>query len=519
MTSKEKYYVNIGQAADLEDKKERLIYRLFEILPGFLVWTTLIATVFFSWLKPIWTAYFIISFSVYWLLRVSHFTLHLFFAYLELKKNLSENWENRLEELRKEDPNKDWRNIYHLVVFPMHKESLTIARSSFDALARSNYPKERMIVVLGTEERAGKAAQEISNEILSEYRDKFFKLIKSCHPGNIPGEIPGKGSNETWAARMAKEEIIDKIKIPYENIIVSAFDIDTQVYPDYFSCLTYKYLKADRPTRSSFQPVPVYFNNLWEAPFFSRVVSSCNVFWQMMQQQRPEKITTYSSHSMSFKALVEMGFWQVNVVSEDAGVFWKAFLFFDGEYEIVPIHYPLSMDSCVGENFWQTIINQYKQQRRWAWGSEGIPYLLFGFLKNKKISREKKIRYIFLMVESFWTWGTNALLILFLGWLPLTLGGRSFQGTLLSYNLPNTISDLMNLALISVLACITINNTLISFNFPKQKKIKFLGMVLQWVFLPFSLIFFGTIPSIDAQTRLMLGKRMGFWVTEKFRKK
>jgi hypothetical protein len=239
----------------------------------------------------------------------------------------------------------------------------------------------------------------------------------------------------------------------------------------------------------------------------------------MMQQQRSEKITTYSSHSMPFQALVEMNFWQSNVVSEDAGIFWKSFLFYDGDYQIVPIHYPLSMDSCLAKTSWQTVVNQYKQQRRWAWGAEGIPYLLFGFLKNKKVSFKKKFRYSFLLIESFWAWGTNALLILCLGWLPLLLGGSEFNATYLSYNLPQITRDLMTIALIGLATCVVVSTLLLKLGpFPLTRR-KTLFMVVQWLFLPFSLIIFGTIPAIDAQTRLILGKYMGFFPTEKFRKR
>lgn len=512
--SSEKYYVNIGRATDLKKGKERIIYRAFEILPGALIWITLIGMVVSSWLSPIFAAYFIIAFCTYFFLRTTHFAVHLISAYKKMKKNLNTDWEKKLDDL----PAANWRKIWHLVVFPAYKENFKVMRGSFKALANIKYPKDRIIAVLGIEERAGREAKEMAEKIKKEFGNKFFRLLITCHPEGIKGEIAGKGSNETWAGKEAKKKIIDPLKIPYQNIIVSCFDADTQVFPQYFGCLTYYYLTEPLALRSSFQPVPLYFNNILEAPFFSRLVSSSNVFWQMMQQQRPEKLTTYSSHSMSFKALADMDFWQTNVVSEDAGVFWKAFLFYDGDYQIVPIHYPLSMDSCVGKNALATAINQYKQQRRWAWGSEGISYLLFGFLKNKKISFHKKFRYAFLMIESFWAWGTNALLILFLGWLPLTLGGSEFNATVLSRNLPQITRNLMTLALIGVLACVIVSTSLsrlIPFRLSRRKNI---FMLMQWIFLPVSLVIFGAIPSIEAQTRLMLGKYMGFFSTPKFRK-
>ncbi len=519
MIPKEKYYINIGRASDLKNPKERIIYRLLEILPGTLIWLTLLGMVFLLWFEPVWTACFVFGVWGYWLLRTFHFSLHVVFAYRELKKHLKIDWLEKLNELAKENPEKDWRKIYHLVVFPAHKEDLNVIKGSFKALVESNYPKEKMIVVLTIEERAGEAAQRIGEAIVEEFGNKFYKVLLTTHPKDISGERVGKGSNSSWGARQAKEKIIDSVRIPYENIIVSCFDVDTQVFPHYFSCLAYHYLVNANPTRSSFQPIPFYFNNLLDAPFFSRVVSSCNVFWQMMQQQRPEKMTTYSSHSMPFKALVEMNFWQKNVVSEDAGIFWKAFLFYDGNYQAVPLHYPLSMDSCVGKNLWQTVFNIYRQQRRWAWGSEGIPYLLFGFFKNKKISFKKKFRYSFFMLESFWAWGTNVFLILFFGWLPLVLGGQDFGVTVLSYNLPRITRNLMTIAMIGLFVSVAINARLFFLSTMAFSRWKKLTMVAQWIFLPFALIFFGAIPAIDAQTRLMLGRYMGFWFTPKVRKK
>ena len=43
----------------------------------------------------------------------------------------------------------------------------------------------------------------------------------------------------------------------------------------------------------------------------------------MVQQERPERMATFSSHSVSFQALYEVGYWQTNMVSEDSRIFWN----------------------------------------------------------------------------------------------------------------------------------------------------------------------------------------------------
>jgi hypothetical protein len=54
---------------------------------------------------------------------------------------------------------------------------------------------------------------------------------------------------------------------------------------------------------------------------------------------------------------------------------------------------------------------------------------------------------------------------------------------------------------------------------PKDKsRLRYIVLAVQWVLVPATMIVFSAIPGLDAQTRLMLGKYMGFWVTPKTRK-
>jgi len=49
-----------------------------------------------------------------------------------------------------------------------------------------------------------------------KYAQEFYKLLTTCHPANLEGEIAGHGSNDAWAGKKAKELLIDPLKIPYE---------------------------------------------------------------------------------------------------------------------------------------------------------------------------------------------------------------------------------------------------------------------------------------------------------------
>lgn len=645
--------------------------RFFEIIPGFLAWTTIVLVILLSLLLPAAVAIFIILFDIYWLFKTIYLSFHLRATFKKMRENLNINWLNKLHV-----SGFRFHEIYHLVILPMYKEPYEVVKQSFECLMRANYSRDKFIVVLAIEERAGEQTKETARKIETEFGGAFFKFLITVHPGDIPGELPGKGSNETWAAKEAKRLIIDplinaqtdadytqtnaegaekeflyqdltykirgavfsvkkqlglghkenvyqkaleeefkrlnlnfkkeksieilygekeigfyrpdfivedkiileikslpfagkfekrqvwqylkgssyklallvnfakndisikrivydtarelprksafsqrKSALDYNSILVSVFDIDTQVPPDYFSRLTYAYFTSPRPERSSFQPIPLFNNNIYEAPALGRVIAFSSTFWQMMQQARPERLTTFSSHSMPFAALTEIGFWNTNIVSEDSQIFWQCFLHYDGDWRVVPLEYPVSMDANVAPTFWQTMLNLYKQQRRWGWGCENIPYMLFGFSKNKKIPKRKKLYWTFNVLEGFHSWATNALMIFALGWLPLFLGGQSFNFTLLSYNLPQVTRFIMTLSMLGIATSAILSIILLP---PRPNWFRpwhYPLYFFQWVLMPLTLIIFGALPGLEAQTRLALGGkfRLGFWATPKRR--
>ncbi len=513
-------YLNVSRAPDLKDPKERFLYRLFEIFPGFLAWGVLILVVILSWQKPVWIAIFIMAFVLYWFFRTIYFSFHLRAGYRKMKEHEKINWLEKLEQMPVEKyqlPVNNWQEIYHLVLLPVYKESFQILKETISALENSDFPKEKIMVIMSFEKKGEQETKETAELLEKEFADKFFKFLVTWHPADLPGEIAGHGSNDAWAAKKAKELIVDPLQIPYQNVIVSSFDADTCIFPKYFSCLTYHYLISKDPPRTAFQPIPLYINNAWQSPPFSRVFAFSSTFWHTMNQERPEKLITFSSHAMSFKALVDVNFKQANVISDDSRIFWQCFLKYNGDYRVQPLYYPVSMDANCAENIFKTAVNIYKQQRRWAYGAENIAYFLFGFLKNKKIPFSKKISLGFELIEGHFSWATASFMIFFLGWLPLILGGNEFSQTLIAYNLPKITSQILTIAMIGLISSAYLSILLLPPKPLDYGRHKYFIMAISWLLLPAMMIFFTALPALDAQTKLMLGKYPQFWPTKKVR--
>lgn len=495
------------------------MYRVLETIPGMLVWATFAALILASWRIPTTAAFFIILFDSYWLCKTIYFSLHLRGTFRTLRKNMQIDWLRTLDEDRALHAElAGWHDLWQLVIFPMYQEPYAVVRESFAALAKSAYPHDRMIVVLAGEERAS-GAREIARKIEEEFAGAFFRLMITWHPAGLSGEIPGKGSNEAWAAKAVVRELIDPLGIRHESVLVSVFDADTQVLPHYFGVLTYQFLTAPHPLRSSYQPIPLFTNNIFVAPALARVISFSSTFWHMIQQSRPERLTTFSSHSMPLKALVDVGFWNTNVVSEDSQIFWQCYLHYEGDWRTVPIFYPLSMDAGVAPSLWGTLRNLYRQQRRWGWGCENIPYLLYGFWHNKKIPLRKKFYWAFHYIEGFHAWATNAIIIFTMGWVPILLGGAAFRVSILSYNLPRIVRIIMYASTLGIASSAVLAVILLP---PKPAWFRprhYFLYAVQWLLMPLTLIIFGAFPGLEAQTRLMLGGRwrLGFWFTPKYR--
>jgi cellulose synthase/poly-beta-1,6-N-acetylglucosamine synthase-like glycosyltransferase len=486
-------------------------YRLYEILPGASIWLTLIICIVLGFFKPLAMIYAILVFDVYWVLRVLYFSFYLVLSWLRFRRAIGQDWFGKLQA---ELP--QWHGKINVVFLPVYNEEWPVIHDTLEALKNSHFPVNKMYVVISGEERQEEHWKKLQEKITEQYRTVFADLIFYTHPAGLVDEIPGKGSNIHYAEHEFKR-YADERGWKYSEIIASVFDVDTIVHPEYFAHLTYMYCKHPRPTHSSFQPVTLYNNNMWDSPAILRIMALGTSFWMLFSLSRLDNLVTFSSHSMSFQAIMDVGGHAKNIVSEDSRIFFQCWLRYSGDYEVTPLYIPVSMDTVRDDKPFTSLKNLYFQQRRWAWGTENIPFLMWEFEKHPEIPWSKKAILLFHEFEGKWSWAVVALLITVLGKLPLWLASPEVRQSTLFFNTPHVLESLMTLAMAGLIIS-AIMSMLILPDRPKHHHpYKYVYMLLQWVLLPVSLVLFSSLPCLDAVTHLMLGRYLGFNVSSKKR--
>jgi cellulose synthase/poly-beta-1,6-N-acetylglucosamine synthase-like glycosyltransferase len=542
------------------------LVRFLEMLPGLATWITIILPIFLSIYAPLVVAYFIIAFDLFWLLKSFRMSFALLVGHRRLRIATAVDWVARLEHLellsdggginkveesieeaksslpmfwffskrgrRKKEQlqqlNVELDNLHnvsafsrpikpseviHVVILATYNETLDTLRPSLKALSHANYDLKKIWFVVAHEERGGDIDRERVATLEKEYRGVFAKFLSFEHPDGIVGEERGKGANITHAGREVLKHI-NNAKIPIKNVIVTTLDADHRPDPEYFNHLAYAFTTSETPKHYSYQPIPMFFNNIWHVPAPMRVIATGNSFWVIINSVRPHLLRNFASHSQPLEALIETDFWATWTVVEDGHQYWRSYYRFDGQYRVEPIYAPVYQDATLATGYFKTFKNQYLQLRRWAYGVSDVPYVMIQNSRHPKIPAGSRTIHLWRLFEGHYSWATAPLILTFLAWMPLFLNA-TFKYSVIAHQLPIIASQIMTIAMIGLFITIWLSIISLPQRPRSKKKIQGLFMILQWVLLPIVALGFGALAAIDAQTRLMLGKYLGFRVTEK----
>lgn len=507
-----RYIISEKWEKDLVLKHETKIERLLEIFPGAVTWIALTSPVWLSFTLPFAVAYLILIADVYWLLTALRIGILILLGYRKMSWAKKQDWFKLLQK----DFESDWQKYFHLILIPTYKEPLSIIQSTITGILNSDYPKDKIFIAIGFEERDDPEKIEQTKVYLQTIEKKIGGVFTTIHPYGLPGEVAGQGSNKNWMINHALPEFKTR-NLSKDFVFVTTLDADFVIHPQFLAGALHKYLSQpeDKRDKRTFTGVFLYHNNYWQTPAPMRLMASGTSFWQLAEMTGSDKYMNYSSMSASLKTLLDVGLWMPDKVNDDSGFYWKAYYHFNGDYKVIPHFIPISGDAVQDETLFKTFQNQYLQIRRWAYGVEHVPFIIKQYFKKEIDFWDKTDKLVFKIWGDL-KWGFLAIFVTF-GSILIPLINPEFKTSVLSVNLPIISSWILTGAFSGLFLTIFVHEKVV----PKRPKnwsiFTRIFSYIQWLLIPIILITISSLPAIDAQTSLMFGKRLEFRVTNKIR--
>lgn len=491
------------------------VRRVLESLPGVMVWLTLAAPFLLVSQVPHIAHWLLPLYVVYWMIQYANLAVRQVWEFVRMYLRKRTDW---LVEARANHGD-SLDEVHHLVVFPTYSESPEILRQSIGAIEDANYDPRAITVCVTFEERSPVWTPEVIAELESRFRGSFARFLTTRHPDGMPGEERVKGANLTWGAQYARD-ILHQHGYTDDQVIVSAFDADTRASRDYFAALADTHLNNPNRDYDAYQPILLFHNNVWDVPAASRIVGSIATFWTMVDSTQPHRMKIFSSHAMGMTALVNVGYWCKTVIPDDSRQYWRMFFAFDGRTVVRPLHTPVYLDAVQAESYQKSLKEQYLQLRRWSYGVIDFTYIAEQSLNSPKISFWTKAIQLSRQYLQFQFWATTPLMLLIIPRLVGELHPLPFD-LVAGFISPlvTAISSVMSTIVLPI--GLTVSVAVATLLLPKRPAHKpwwwSLKVIGEWLLMPVIVPLFICFPAIDAQTRLIFRRYLGFRVTVKER--
>jgi len=504
---------------------------VFDGIPGFLAWLALLFCIASAVAFPRTLLAIAAAVGMYSALR---FLMASIANYIGLKQ--IKQWEQRdfyaEYQATADDHALPWEVVHHVVIIPAYKEPMPVLRRTLDNLKAQYEAGQRMTIVLAMEAAELESVSK-AETLQAEYRKDFAHFYFTVHPRGLPGEMQCKSANESWAARWIKRKLVDEKGYDIHHLCVTTMDADTRWNPRYFYALTYLFaVDSERYLRFWQSPIR-YHGNIWEINPLMRIVNAYATALELAYLAAPWWLAMpMSSYSLSLKLLDSSGYWDGDVIADEWHMFIKAYFIKDGEVTLVPVMLPFLADATVGRGIWEALKNRYQQTLRHAWGSKEVGYMLAKMVDHPEVPFFPALR-LFMRIA-------HDILLAGAGWIILTLGSQLpvlLHPRIAPVQLDELFASDAPLQLIAsgfaddpVWLAIALAGLLVVFlgmvfwyqdmivRPPREQPRKFgerLLTLLSFPLLPALTLVVVALPTLEAQTRLLLGIPLQFRVTKK----
>jgi hypothetical protein len=479
-------------------------------VPGLVTWVLILAMIPLAIRWPVVLGIFVISFDFYWMYRAIVLSISVMISFRRIRRDSSIDWRqrafslsdpqkrfdelaqlielvrariatlerdgNRLaarggrRELRRltderlslerlvnlQEPIPDPRDIWHVALIPTYTEPFETLYQTVKALAESDYPRDRRMVAIITRETDLEGRQNVAKlrETFGAQFAHFFHILDPLEPG----VVVGKSSAMAYGGRWLYTELT-RLGFDPKQVVVTDLDSDYRVHKQYFGYLTYRFVTDRDRYRRLYQPVPMFHNNLWRCPMPVRLIAVSTTHIQMWHHLTPERLVSFSSYAVSLRTVHDVDYWATDAIPEDSRFYWKSFFRYSGQFRAEPLFLPVYGDAVRARSYPRSLVQQYTQIRRWAWGVTDIPFFIDNALSHTEIPlRQRVVRLIELWFDHI-NWAVAPFFLVAGATLPVALN-QTFAATPFGQQIGTYAAWLLTGAMAALIVLLFIENQL-----------------------------------------------------------
>ncbi|PIZ64742.1 hypothetical protein COY14_04080 [Candidatus Roizmanbacteria bacterium CG_4_10_14_0_2_um_filter_36_9] len=479
--------------------------RFGEILIPFFTWAIILMPLWLSPFHPAVVAYFIIAFDLYFLVKslttayyaTLSYSLIRFFQNMPFEKYITkQSGASKLQQF---------------IIIPNYKEPIYKIDETIAAIVGQDYPYKNVHLVLAFEKREIDSIEK-AHKLETKWAKSFTDIISVFHV-LVPGEVPGKASNQTCAAREIEKYCLAR-NFEFKKTLITICDADSILPKNFLSYMTFEFLQdSDRDFHFYWAPVLLY-NNFWQLPFIVRMQATLSSILRLAFLSQKNQLIHISTYSTNLWLLKQVDYWDVDIIPEDWHIYYQAFFKLGEKVRTLPLYTIVNGDAIYSGSTMKTLAGRYDQERRWAWGVTDISYFWNNMFTASHIPWSLRFWKFMYLIETHLLWPTSFFVLTVSGWIPPIIN-PIFKRTVLGFLLPRLTGFILTLATAMIFLYVYLDVKL-RHSLDQKTQLKNIPLfIVQWYLLPIVSFVFSSLPALDAHTRLLLGKTLTYKVAEK----